>query len=101
MVSKGQINTTNREYVTFLDQNVASMEYSESLEQQGKVVYHGIVAGSSKSFWIVEAATAEEVDELVKGIPVFPNLEISIRPLVSPTHVLNEIKTFMKNNPLI
>ncbi len=85
----------NQQYKSFLEQNVSSMEYTKELEAKGKIIYHGIVAGSSSSFWIVEADSAEEVDLMVKGLPVFPLLKINIQPLVSADHVLNEIKSFM------
>ncbi|SRR6266446_7340366 len=85
-----------KQYRRFLELSIKSLEYSRDLEKKGKLLFHGIAVGSSESYWVMNVKDHEEADLLLKGLPVFPYLQIETRPIVSPEHVLREIQDYLR-----
>lgn len=51
------------------------------LEAENKIVAGGVAAGSEHSILIVEAASLDELNQLVQGLPAWGRLKIAVTPL--------------------
>ena len=71
----------------------ASVEALDKLREQGKIVAGGVPAGQKKHVFIVEAASNDEVTELVQGLPFWILHQWEITPLESWSHHLGFIST--------
>ncbi len=60
-----------------------SFDLLASLQANGKVVAGGVPAGSRTAVFIVEAASHDELDQLVEGIPWWGVMKTTVAPLQS------------------
>lgn len=58
-----------------------SFDLLAGLKAQGKVLAGGIPAGSRTAVFIVEAASHDELDQIVEGIPWWGLMKTSVAPL--------------------
>jgi len=55
--------------------------YSQDLQRQGKWRHLWRVAGSYSNVSIFDVEDNTELQELISGLPLFPYMEISVKPL--------------------
>ncbi|QQS48220.1 MAG: hypothetical protein IPM66_06150 [Acidobacteriota bacterium] len=60
-----------------------SFELLAGLMVEGKVVAGGIPAGTRTAMFIVEAASHDELDQIVEGIPFWAVMKTTVTPLQS------------------
>lgn len=60
-----------------------SFDLLASLQAEGKVVAGGVLAGTRTATFIVEAASNDELDQLVEGIPWWGVMKTTVTPLQS------------------
>lgn len=58
-----------------------SFDLLAGLKAEGKVVAGGVLAGTRTTTFIVEAASNDELDQLVEGIPFWGVMKTTIAPL--------------------
>lgn len=71
----------------------SSLEMLNGLLADGKIVAGGVPAGQKKHVFIVEAASNDEVTELVQNLPLWMAHQWEITPLESWTHHLAHLQS--------
>lgn len=55
--------------------------YSQELQRAGKWPHLWRIAGEYANYSIIDAASNEELHELLIGLPLFPHMSIAVTPL--------------------
>ena len=76
-----------------LETVAASMEKLSQLLNEGKIVAGGVPAGQKKHVFIVEAASNDEVTDLVHSLPFWMAHRWEITPLESWDHHLDFVRS--------
>jgi muconolactone delta-isomerase len=71
---------------------IPSLEMVAAWEKEGRVLAGGIHAGSSKTAYIVEAASIEELSDLLQSMPAWTFMTIDATPLESTEHRISQIR---------
>lgn len=75
---------TAPEGVGFIEQQILpTLERCKKLEAEGKIVGGGPVSGAIALSLVVDAASSQEVDEVVSSLPVWPRMETTVTPLTT------------------
>jgi hypothetical protein len=70
--------------LAFIEQYVLpSMTMGAALLEAGKIRAGGPISGTIGMAMIVEAGSAQELDELIENIPIWPRMEVRIVPLTT------------------
>ena len=80
-----------------------SLEMCKRLEAERKILAGGPMSGTIGIALIVQAETAQELDELIESLPVWPQMETTVSPLttfdgrIATLHPrLEQLKTSLK-----
>jgi len=80
--SKGPKLATSEEVVSVLEESVlAGFEYLMKLEKEKKILAGGLPIGGRAFVFIVEAASNEELDQMLRRIPFWGILEWEVTAL--------------------
>jgi len=75
---------TPEEGSVFIEQFILpTLELCKKLEVEKKIVAGGPLSGAIALCLIVNAESAEELDALVTGLPVWPRMETTVTPLTT------------------
>jgi len=70
--------------ISFIEQYILpSLETCKKLEGEKKILAAGPRSGAIALALIVSAESAQELDEIVEGLPIGPRMETTITPLTS------------------
>jgi hypothetical protein len=93
--------------ISFIEQYILpSLELCKKLEVEKKILAGGPASGAIRLVMIVSAESAQELDELIESLPIWPQMETSVTPLTSfngrmialrPR--LERLKTKLQNGP--
>ena len=80
--ARGTLPQTPEAAIALLENMVIPhFEYLMKLEREGKILAGGLPVGDRAFVFIIEAATNDEVDRLVRDMPGWPLLEWKVTPL--------------------
>jgi muconolactone delta-isomerase len=75
---------TPQEGIVFIEQVILpTLELCRKLEAEKRIIAGGPVSGSVALSLLVSAESAQEVDDLVTSLPVWPRMETTVTPLNS------------------
>jgi len=70
--------------ITFIEQYILpSLELCKKLEDKEKILAGGPAGGAIRLVMIVSAESAQELDELIGSLPIWPQMETTVTPLTS------------------
>jgi muconolactone delta-isomerase len=70
--------------ISFIEQYILpSLELCKKLEDEKKILAGGPANGAIRLVMIVSAESAQDLDELIAGLPVWPQMETTVTPLTS------------------
>ena len=70
--------------ITFIEQFILpSLELCQKLEDGKKILAGGPANGAIRLVMIVSAESAQELDELIESLPIWPQMETTVTPLTS------------------
>jgi muconolactone delta-isomerase len=73
---------TPQEGIVFIEQFVLpTLEICKKLEAENKIVAGGPLSGAIALSLIINAESVQELDSLVSGLPVWPQMETTVTPL--------------------
>ncbi len=76
--------TTPTEGIAFIEQDILpTLELCKKLEAEKKIVAGGPLSGAIALSLIVKAESAQELDNLISSLPVWPQMETTVTPLSS------------------
>jgi muconolactone delta-isomerase len=72
------------EGIAFIEQLILpSLEACETLLEEKKILAGGPAVGAIRLLFIVSADSAQELDELVSSLPIWPRMETTMVPLTT------------------
>lgn len=75
---------TPQEGIAFIEQIILpTLELCKKLEAEKRIIAGGPVSGSVALSLVVNADSAQEVDDIVTSLPVWPRMETTVTPLNS------------------
>ncbi len=75
---------TPQEGIVFIEQFILpTLELCKKLEAEKKIVAGGPLSGAVALSLIVSAESAEELDDLITCLPVWPRMETTVTPLTT------------------
>jgi muconolactone delta-isomerase len=70
--------------ISFIEQFILpSLELCQKLEVEKKILAGGPANGAIRLVMIVSAESAQELDELIESLPIWPQMETTVTPLTS------------------
>jgi muconolactone delta-isomerase len=73
---------TQEEGIAFIEQYIyPTLELGKRLQEEKKILAGGPVSGTVALAFIVSAESAQELDDLVTGLPVWPLMDPEVTPL--------------------
>jgi muconolactone delta-isomerase len=73
---------TPQEGIVFIEQFILpTLELCKRLEAEKKIVAGGPLSGAVALSFIVNAESAQELDDLITSLPVWPRMETTVTPL--------------------
>src|SRR5262245_41990132 len=70
--------------ISFIEQFILpSLELCKKLEDEKKILAGGPANGAITLIMIVSAESAQELDELIESLPIWPQVETTVTPLTS------------------
>jgi muconolactone delta-isomerase len=73
---------TPREGIVFIEQFILpTLELCKRLEAEKKIVAGGPLSGAVALSLILSAESAQELDDLITSLPVWPRMETTVTPL--------------------
>jgi muconolactone delta-isomerase len=76
--------TTPQEETTFIQGYIfPSLEMLKKLQEEKKILAGGPISGAIGIALILQADSAQEIDELVESLPVWPLMETAVTPLTT------------------
>jgi len=70
--------------IYFIEQFIlSSLELCQKLEDEKKILAGGPASGAIRLVMIVSAESAQELDELIESLPIWPQMETTVTPLTS------------------
>ncbi len=74
--------TTPQEGIVFIEQFILpTLELCKKLEAEKTIVAGGPLSGAIALSLIVDAESAQELDNLISSLPVWPQMETTVTPL--------------------
>lgn len=75
---------TPQEGMVFIEQFILpTLELCQKLEAERKILAGGPMSGAVALSLIISAGSAQDLDDLITGIPVWPRMETTVTPLTS------------------
>jgi len=72
------------EGIVFIEQVILpTLELCQKLEAEKKIVAGGPLTGAIALSLVVSAESAQELDDLISSLPVWPRMETSVTPLTT------------------
>lgn len=76
--------TNPQEGIVFIEQFILpTLELCKKLEAEKKIIAGGPLSGAIALSLIVRAESAQELDDLITGLPVWPRMETTVAPLTT------------------
>src|SRR5262245_14170231 len=76
--------TTSQEGMTFIEQFIfPTLERCKELQDKNKILAGGPVSGAVALVLIVSVESAQELDELITSLPIWPRMETTVTPLTT------------------
>ena len=76
--------TSPQDGIVFMEQVILpTLELCKKLEAEKRIVAGGPLSGAIALSLIVDAESAHELDNLISGLPVWPQMETTVTPLSS------------------
>ena len=70
--------------ISFIEQFILpSLELCQKLEVEKKILAGGPANGAIRLVMIVNAESAQELDELIESLPIWPQMETTVTPLTN------------------
>jgi len=70
--------------ISFIEQYILpSLELCKKLEDEKKILAGGPAIGAIRLVMIVSAESAQELDELIESLPIWPQMETTVTPLTN------------------
>jgi len=70
--------------ISFIEQFILpSLELCQKLEVEKKILAGGPASGGIRLVMIVSAESAQELDQLIGSLPIWPQMETTVTPLTS------------------
>jgi hypothetical protein len=70
--------------ISFIEQYILpSLELCKKMEGEKQILAGGPANGAIRLVMIVSAESAQELDELIGGLPIWPQMETTVTPLTS------------------
>jgi muconolactone delta-isomerase len=70
--------------ISFIEQYILpSLELCKKLEDEKKILAGGPASGAIRLVMIVSAESAQELDEIIESLPIWPRMETTVTPLTS------------------
>ena len=70
--------------ISFIEQSILpSLELCKKLEDEKKILAGGPASGAIRLVLIVNAVSAQELDEIIESLPVWPQMKTTVTPLTS------------------
>ena len=77
-------STTPAEGLTFVEQYILpTLELCQKLATENRILAGGPVSGTIGLAFIIRAETANEIDDIVAGLPVWPRMVTTVTPLTT------------------
>ena len=100
---------TPQEGIAFIEQVILpTLERCKKLEAEGRIISGGVVSGSIALSLLVSAESAQEVDDLLTSLPVWPRMETTVTPLntfdgraQAVRARLDELKQHIRDTPVV
>jgi muconolactone delta-isomerase len=84
----------------FLEESVIpSFEYLMKLEKEKKIIVAGLPVGERSFVFIAEAASNEELDEMLRQIPMWPMMDWEVTPLEPLAGREKQEQAYLKEHP--
>jgi muconolactone delta-isomerase len=75
---------TPQDGIVFIEQFILpTLELCKKLEAEKKIVAGGPLSGAIALSLIVSAESAQELDDLITSLPVWPRMEMTVTPLTT------------------
>ena len=75
---------TPEDGIAFIEQFIfPTLELCKKLQEEKKIAAGGPVSGAVALALIVNAETAQELDEIITSLPVWPRMETEVTPLTT------------------
>src|SRR5262245_11104831 len=76
--------TTTEDGITFIEQFILpTLDLCKRLQTEHKILAGGPMSGAVALVLIVNAESAQELDDLLTGLPVWPRMETEVMPLTT------------------
>jgi len=76
--------TTPQEGATFIEDYIfPSLEMCKKLQEEKKILAGGPMSGTIGIAMILQADSAQELDELIENLPIWPRMETTVTPLTT------------------
>ena|SRR5215475_3326523 len=84
LATYGRPTGGHQDGISFIEQYILpSLELCQKLEEEKKILAGGPASGAIRLVLIVNAESAQELDELIESLPVWPQMETTVTPLTS------------------
>lgn len=84
LVAYGRPTDGPQDGIAFIEQLILpSLEICQKLEDEKKILAGGPASGAIRLVMIMSAESAQELDELIGSLPIWPRMETTITPLTS------------------
>lgn len=85
---------TPQESVAFIEHLILpTLELCQQLEAQKKIVAGGPLSGAIALSLIVSAESAQELDDVISSLPVWPRMETTVTPLATFDSRIHTVRT--------
>jgi muconolactone delta-isomerase len=76
--------TTQEDGIAFIEQYIfPTLELCKKLQEEKKILAGGPMSGTVALALIVNAESAQELDDLITSLPVWPRMETEVTPLTT------------------
>ncbi len=81
-MTEGTFTKTPEEGIAFIEIYVLpTLALAKKLKEEKKIISGGVIAGKIGFAFIIEAATAQEIDGILEGLPIWPRMVTTVTPL--------------------
>ena len=76
--------TTPSEGIAFIELYVMpTLGVAKQLQEEKKIISGGALAGEAGFAFIMEPASAEDIDNIIESLPIWPRMKTKVTPLIS------------------
>ncbi|MEO6548643.1 MAG: muconolactone Delta-isomerase family protein [Ferruginibacter sp.] len=81
---QGTFITSPSDGIAFIEIYVKpTLELAQKLKTEGKIIAGGAIAGEIGFSFIIEAETAQDIDNIIESLPIWPRMKTKVTPLIS------------------